>query len=54
MLSIVSAVRGREEIARVGGRSLYTVQGHSKSLVLVPIESPYATAATSRGTARLL
>ena len=29
------------EIARVGGP--YTVQGHSRSLMLVPIESPYAT-----------
>jgi len=29
------------EIARVGGR--YAVQGHSRSLMLVPIESQYAT-----------
>jgi len=28
-------------ITRVGGR--YAVQGHSRSLILVPIESPYAT-----------
>ena len=28
------------EIARVGGH--YTVQGHSRSLILVPIERPYA------------
>ena len=30
------------EIARVGGR--YADQGHSRLLMLVPIESPYATA----------
>jgi len=29
------------EIARVGGH--YTVQGHSRSLILTPIESAYAT-----------
>jgi len=29
------------ETARVGGR--YAVQGHSRSLMLVPIESPYVT-----------
>jgi len=29
------------EIAQVGGR--YVVQGHSRSLILVSIESPYAT-----------
>jgi len=29
------------ERARVGGR--YTVHGHSRSLMLVPSENPYAT-----------
>jgi len=29
------------EIVRVGGH--YAVQGHSRSLILIPIESPYAT-----------
>jgi len=29
------------EIARVGDN--YAVQGHSRALMLVPIESPYAT-----------
>ena len=29
------------EIARVGGH--YAVQGHSRSLILVPIETPYET-----------
>jgi len=29
------------EIARVGDH--YAVQGHSRSLILVPVESPYAT-----------
>jgi len=29
------------EIARVGGH--YAVQGHSRSLILIPIESPYKT-----------
>jgi len=29
------------EIARVGGH--YAVQGHSRSLILVPFDSPYAT-----------
>jgi len=33
------------EIARVGGR--YAVQGHSRSLILVPIESPYIMANTN-------
>jgi len=29
------------EIARVGGH--YAIQGHSRSLILIPIESPNAT-----------
>jgi len=38
---IYARSRAIAEIARVG--SHYAVQGHSRSLILVPIESPYAT-----------
>jgi len=41
--SIVNITRSSvtAEISRVG--SHYAVQGHSRSPILVPIESPYAT-----------
>jgi len=31
------------EIARVGAGGRYAIQGHSRSLMLVPIESPYTS-----------
>ena len=41
LLSYITRSSATAEIERVGGR--YEVQGHSKSLTLIQIESPYAS-----------
>jgi len=38
---VISRISAAEEIARIGGP--YAIQGRSRSLMSVPIESPYAT-----------
>jgi len=44
----IARISATAEIARVGGR--YAAQSHSRSLMLVPIESPYATSCSVNNT----